>query len=163
MSVFRDLVDELKAKCRLKYGPYASWHEAHSVLREEFEEFWDEVKRKEAERDPEKLLSELVDIVNVAERAAEDFKLVSVEPANVDERETYYAGKYQELSQAVINFLTVATEVKNNLQQARPVNPRERLNPEFVAEPTKIATLLVQREYLDELERLVENDRVLPA
>lgn len=38
------VVDELKRATRL-HGPMASPHEAYGVIKEEFEEFWDEVKR----------------------------------------------------------------------------------------------------------------------
>lgn len=34
-------------KCYKKYGKYTSFHEAMSVFREEFEELWDECKKKE--------------------------------------------------------------------------------------------------------------------
>lgn len=163
MSQFRDLVDDLKAKVRSIHPPYNSWHEAHSILREEFEEFWDEVKKKQSERDPERLLSELVDIVQVAERAAEDFKLVSSEPASAEERETYYAEKYNELAQAVINFLRVSTLTTPSagLQMPRAKDYNRVLD--IPAAAGKIVSVLVPREYLENLETLVENDIVLPA
>jgi hypothetical protein len=159
MSAFRDMVDELKAKVRAKHGPYASWHEAHSVLREEFEEFWDEVKKKEAERDPERLLSELVDIVQVSERAAEDFGLVPAEPPNKDERESYYAEKYLHLSIAVQNFLTLSQQVKLNIQQVKPVKDTDQ----GIKVKGNFVSLLVPVDELENLESLVENDRILPA
>lgn len=152
MSEFRRLVDELKTKVRAKHGPYNSWHEAHSVLREEFDEFWEEVKHKESERDPERLLSELVDIVQVAERAAEDFGLVKAEPSNHEDREAFYAEKYNELAIAVINFLTVMTRVtKNPLQRNRQSGD------------DLITTILIPKEYIENLESLTQDDRVLPA
>jgi hypothetical protein len=33
------------AAARQKHRPFASWHEAYAVIREELEEFWDGVKR----------------------------------------------------------------------------------------------------------------------
>jgi hypothetical protein len=53
-------------------SPFASWHEAESVLREEFEEFWAWVKRKPHERDHRAMCRELVQIAGVALRAARD-------------------------------------------------------------------------------------------
>ncbi len=165
MSQFRDLVDQLKIKVRSKWPPYNSWHEAHSVLREEFEEFWDEVKRKEGERDLQKLLSELVDIVQVCERAAEDFNLVPTEPATHDDRESYYAAKYTELSNAVQNFLATSQQVKLNIQQVRPANPHDRMKVGLLADQQrgKIISLMAPLDSFETLENLVENDRILPA
>lgn len=46
-------------KCYLKYGKYASFHEAMSVFREEFEELWEECKKKELNF--EKIEQEIID------------------------------------------------------------------------------------------------------
>ena len=40
-------VSEQIRQCREKYGNYASFSEAMSILREEFEELWAEYKRKQ--------------------------------------------------------------------------------------------------------------------
>ena len=45
--------------CYNKYGEYASFHEAMSVLREEFEELWQECKKKEL--DFEEIENEIID------------------------------------------------------------------------------------------------------
>ncbi len=51
---------------------FSSLHEAHSVLLEEVEEFWDEVKKQERHRCPDRIISELVQVAAMAQRAAED-------------------------------------------------------------------------------------------
>jgi hypothetical protein len=45
------------------YGEYHSMHEAYAVIKEEFEEFWDSIKRNEP--DPE----ELIQVIATARRA----------------------------------------------------------------------------------------------
>lgn len=47
---------------------YASAHEAESVLREEMDEFWDEVKKKK--RNPGRMYEELIQVAAVACRYA---------------------------------------------------------------------------------------------
>ena len=51
---------------------FSSLHEAHSVLLEEVEEFWDEVKKKADKRDYSNMLKELVQIATLCQRTAED-------------------------------------------------------------------------------------------
>lgn len=53
-----------------------SLHEAHSVILEEVEEFWDQVKLKASKRDHANILEELVQIAAMARRAAEDLGYV---------------------------------------------------------------------------------------
>lgn len=57
-------------KCYAKYGKYASFHEAMSVFREEFEELWDECKRKEL--DFEKIRNEIIDCLVVLYKMHQD-------------------------------------------------------------------------------------------
>jgi NTP pyrophosphatase (non-canonical NTP hydrolase) len=57
-------------KCYLKYGKYASFHEAMSVCREEFEELWEECKRKEL--DFEKIENEIIDCLVVLFKMHQD-------------------------------------------------------------------------------------------
>lgn len=51
VEYFYKLMGDLAALEALRghntYGPHNSFHEAHSVLREEFDELWEEVKAKE--------------------------------------------------------------------------------------------------------------------
>lgn len=57
-------------KCYLKYGKYASFHESMSVFREEFEELWEECKRKEL--DFEKIENEIIDCLVVLFKMHQD-------------------------------------------------------------------------------------------
>ena len=56
--------------CYNKYGEYASFHEAMSVFREEFEELWDECKKKEL--DFKKIENEIVDCLVVLYKMHQD-------------------------------------------------------------------------------------------
>ncbi|HTI72296.1 MAG TPA: hypothetical protein VMF06_20145 [Candidatus Limnocylindria bacterium] len=56
------------ARAEAEYPRYHSLHEGESILREEFEEFWDEVKLKASKRDPVRIAAELVQIAAVALR-----------------------------------------------------------------------------------------------
>lgn len=53
-----------------KFGKYASMHEAASVIREEFDEFWDEVKVNNKER----AISEAVQVAATALRFVVEFQ-----------------------------------------------------------------------------------------
>jgi len=57
------LMKQQVEECYLKYGKYSSFHEAMAVLREEFEELWDECKKKT--RDFDRIESEIVDCMTV--------------------------------------------------------------------------------------------------
>lgn len=50
-------------KCYEKYGEYASFHEAMSVFREEFEELWHECKQKTLDFD--RIEGEIIDCLVV--------------------------------------------------------------------------------------------------
>ena len=52
-------IEQQLEKCYDKYGEYTSFHEAMSVLREEFEELWQECKKKEL--DFEVIENEIID------------------------------------------------------------------------------------------------------
>ena len=56
-------VSEQVSKCRNKYGDYASFSEAMSILREEFEELWAEHKKHNL--DFQRIESEIVDCLTV--------------------------------------------------------------------------------------------------
>jgi len=43
---------------QIHYRKFNSYHEGISVIREEFEELWDEIKKNSANRDPERILEE---------------------------------------------------------------------------------------------------------
>lgn len=57
-------------KCYLKYGKYVSFHESMSVFREEFEELWEECKKKELNF--EKIEQEIIDNLVVLFKMYED-------------------------------------------------------------------------------------------
>lgn len=50
--------------------------EGYAIILEELDEFWDEVRKKPRERDPKQVLAELVQIAAMAQRTAEDCKLL---------------------------------------------------------------------------------------
>lgn len=52
-------IEQQLEKCYDKYGEHALFHEAMSVLREEFEELWQECKKKEL--DFEAIENEIID------------------------------------------------------------------------------------------------------
>ena len=62
INLLTKIQDQLD-KCYEKYGEYFSFHEAMSVFREEFEELWQECKKKEL--DFECIESEIIDNVVV--------------------------------------------------------------------------------------------------
>ena len=66
---------ELKL-ARGMYPPLNSAHEAASVIREEYEEFWLEVKKKPLHRSKSMMMEELVQLGAMCQRAAEDLGLV---------------------------------------------------------------------------------------
>ena len=48
--VNKEMLDEISAEiyeARQKYGKISSLHEAHSIIMEEFDEFWFDIKNKE--------------------------------------------------------------------------------------------------------------------
>ena len=68
---------ELERARTLHTAKLNSPHEAAAVIREEFEEFWDEVKRKD--RNNLAMLKELVHTAAMCQRAAEDLQLMGAE------------------------------------------------------------------------------------
>lgn len=56
-------------KAEVQHPRYSSAHEAYGVLVEEVAEFFDEVRKKRADRDPEAMRKELIQIAAVACRA----------------------------------------------------------------------------------------------
>jgi hypothetical protein len=72
MKTFEDLVAEEVLAARIKHKPINSVHEGYAVMLEEMDEFWDWVKRKSKDRDPNEMLIELVQIGAMAQRCAMD-------------------------------------------------------------------------------------------
>ena len=57
-------VGEEIIRARKKFKPFVNAHEAYAVLKEEVDEFWDEVKRKK--QDPAAMKHELIQIAAMA-------------------------------------------------------------------------------------------------
>ncbi len=83
-AITRDVIgmnlvaDEIK-RARQLHEPMKSAHEAYSVILEEIDEFWDEVKKKRRERSSNKMLAELVQVAAMAIRAGSDLGLFQSE------------------------------------------------------------------------------------
>lgn len=58
-----------------EHGRMKSAHEAYSVILEELDEFWDEVRKKESNRDKANMKKELIQLGAMAIRAIYDLKL----------------------------------------------------------------------------------------
>lgn len=69
---FSELLKNELVKARIKNPPINSVHEGYSIILEEVDEFWDWVKMKKKLRDPNEMLTELVQIAAMAQRTAED-------------------------------------------------------------------------------------------
>ena len=76
MSKFQSFVIAELHSARIKFPNLNSAHEAYAVILEEVQEFWDECRKKDTDRDPKEMLSELVQISTMAQRAAEDLELI---------------------------------------------------------------------------------------
>ncbi len=76
---FPELVAEELAQARRDYSPMVNAHEAYAVILEECQEFWDEVKIKQGNRNPPQMRLELVQIAAMCQRAAEDLGLTRPE------------------------------------------------------------------------------------
>lgn len=73
-------------KLEVKHGPFASAHEAHSVIREELEELFDEVRKKREMRSPLALRNEAMDIAAAALRFAAEVDPMPLVTLEGDER-----------------------------------------------------------------------------
>lgn len=61
-------VIEQHRKINERHGPLRSLHEAYGLLKEEVDELWEEIRRKEWERHPMRIRAEAIDIAVVALR-----------------------------------------------------------------------------------------------
>lgn len=87
-------------------GDFNSCHEAYGVIAEEFDEFWDEVKAKAAERNYSNMLIELVQIAACCQKAAESLNLVPPERLTKQENNA----RIKELENLLDGFLTYCEE-----------------------------------------------------
>lgn len=60
-NVYVNIAAELR-RANGKYPQFRSCHEAAAVIREEFDEYWDEVKACKGERPNERMVEELVQL-----------------------------------------------------------------------------------------------------
>ncbi|MCL5787276.1 MAG: hypothetical protein M1581_01515 [Candidatus Thermoplasmatota archaeon] len=70
--VNKEMLDEISAEiyeARQKYGKISSLHEAHSIIMEEFDEFWFDIKNKE---NLEMTRKELIQVISACMMALED-------------------------------------------------------------------------------------------
>jgi NTP pyrophosphatase (non-canonical NTP hydrolase) len=71
---------ELLRARKLHPEPVATAHDAYGKILEEVQEFFDEVRQKESVRDTPtgkaRMLHELIQVSSMAQRAAEDLKLI---------------------------------------------------------------------------------------
>lgn len=74
LRVIEDVLEEV-GRARQLHKDYHSAHEAYGVILEEVDEFWDEVKLKQARRDPARMRSELIQVAATAVRAVSDLRL----------------------------------------------------------------------------------------
>ncbi len=74
MASFKELVDSETR--RLGTRRVNGWHEAYGLIREEFEEFWDECKKRPSKRDLANAAKELAQVACLCQRTAEDLGLV---------------------------------------------------------------------------------------
>ena len=79
MSPFQKIVRSELISARTQHGNQNSAHEAYAVILEEVEEFWAQCKLKREARSKTMMLSELVQIAAMAQRAAEDLGLIDQE------------------------------------------------------------------------------------
>ena len=69
--VLRQIGDEV-AKAENLHAPINSAHEGYSVILEELDEFWEQVRLKRANRDPEKMRQELIETAAMCVRTIRD-------------------------------------------------------------------------------------------
>ena len=76
IAKFSALVETEIICARGKHNPINSAHEGYAVILEELDEFWEQVRKKRINQDHSEMLSELVQVGAMAQRTAEDLKLI---------------------------------------------------------------------------------------
>jgi thiamine pyrophosphate-dependent acetolactate synthase large subunit-like protein len=69
VGAVQNVLDELARAIETHGRTFASMHEAHSVILEELEEFWEEVRKKKSERSQPRMRFELCQIAAMAIKA----------------------------------------------------------------------------------------------
>ena len=80
--------DELR-HARAKHGEMHSAHESYSVIKEELDEFWDEVRKQK--HDKKEMANELIQVAAMAVRAVVDLELLSSPNSSIPESEHHDA------------------------------------------------------------------------
>jgi hypothetical protein len=71
VDILQEILNEVTRARRL-HQPMNSHHEAYAVILEELDEYWDEVRKKREERDPEAIRKELIQVAAMCVRAVND-------------------------------------------------------------------------------------------
>ena len=66
-----DAIAEL-VRAQAKFPKFNSAHEGYAVIKEEFDELWEEIKKNEKTRDPVRMRKEAVQVAAMALRFIED-------------------------------------------------------------------------------------------
>lgn len=70
-GIASEVKDEL-LRAMDNFAPFNSAHEGHSVIEEEFDELWDEIKLKQGARDVEAMRKEAIQVAAMAMRFIHD-------------------------------------------------------------------------------------------
>ena len=94
---FPDMTRELINWQRKQFGPYNGYHEAYGIIAEEFDEFWNIVKKKKGDRDANETLKELLDIAACCWKAAEDLGTVNVDSYTDEYRQEFHTKRQKDI------------------------------------------------------------------
>jgi len=76
VSSFAEMVARELAKARAGHTPINSLHEGYAVIAEELDELWGQVRMRGGGRSAPAMLAELVQIGAMAQRCAEDLRML---------------------------------------------------------------------------------------
>ena len=77
---FMEAAAEEVIVAQAKHPPLNSLHEAYAVIREEFDEFWEQVKLQSGSRDPQAIIKELLQVAAMCCRTVIDCGLPMPQP-----------------------------------------------------------------------------------
>jgi hypothetical protein len=69
---FAERVHQELQRARVLHAPIHSVHEGYSVILEELDELWEEIRQKREKRNEGHMVEELVQVAAMAQRMAED-------------------------------------------------------------------------------------------
>ena len=70
-----------------KFGNYNSYHEAYAVIKEEFDELWDELKVNADNRDLTKVYEEAIQVAATSYRLAEEIYIEHLSPGAISAKD----------------------------------------------------------------------------